>query len=158
MTRLSKNIDSREIECRCCGAVKADEKLIQGIQKLRDKIDMPIIFTSGYRCRDHNQAVGGAINSYHLTGQAADITCGMSLLRLYFEAIGVPEFQDGGVGLYPSNGFIHVDTRGKRARWGKLDGKHCTIHQALDALRKRRKEDATQPDIPVCPGGDNPTG
>ena len=146
MTRLSKNIDSREVACHCCGAVKADEKLIQGIQKLRDKIDMPIIFTSGYRCEAHNKAVGGATNSLHLTGQAADITCEMSLLRFYFEAIGVPEFQDGGVGLYPDNNMIHVDTRGKRARWGRLDGKYCTIHQALDALRKRRKGDDTIPD------------
>lgn len=32
-----------------------------------------IIITSGYRCEALNKAVGGVANSYHLTGQAADI-------------------------------------------------------------------------------------
>ena len=145
--RLSKNFTPREFRCPDCGRVRVEEKLVQGLQKLRDKTDRPIIVTSGYRCNEHNREVGGSENSLPLTGQAADITCaGMSLLRLYFEAIGVPEFQDGGVGLYSQNNFIHVDVRGKRARWGRLDGKYCTIHLALDALRKRRKEDVTKPD------------
>ena len=146
--RLSKDFSPWEFRCPDCGRVRVDEKLAQGLQKLRDKTDRPIIVTSGYRCKEHNRAVGGSENSLHLTGQAADITCpGMTLLRLYFEAIGVPEFADGGCGLYPQNNFIHVDTRGKRARWGRLDGRYCTIHLALDALRKKKKDD-TIPDSP----------
>lgn len=155
--RLSKNFAASEFKCGCpCGRVRIDEKLVQGLQKLRDKIDMPITITSGFRCKDHNMAVNGASNSLHLTGQAADITCDMSLLRLYFEAIGVPEFQTGGCGVYPQNGFIHVDVRGTRARWGRLDGKYCNIHQALEALKKGKKHDDTDPNIgwtgPGSPG------
>lgn len=33
----------------------------------------PLVITSGYRCRTLNTKVGGASNSYHLQGLAADI-------------------------------------------------------------------------------------
>lgn len=43
---------------------------------LRQAIGAPIIINSGYRCRALNSAVGGATNSLHLWGLAADITAG----------------------------------------------------------------------------------
>lgn len=43
------------------------------LDKLRDEWGRPIIVTSGYRCKELNAAVGGARNSQHLKGQAADI-------------------------------------------------------------------------------------
>lgn len=33
----------------------------------------PVIITSGYRCEEHNRAVGSVRNSQHLLGNAADI-------------------------------------------------------------------------------------
>ncbi len=145
--RLSKNFSAGEFRCSCCGRVRVDEKLIQGLQKLRDRIQRPIRITSGFRCKEKNDSLPGASkNSLHLTGQAADIACDMPLLMLYFEAIAVPEFRDGGAGLYVDGNFIHVDVRGKRARWGRVDGKYTTITQALDALKKARKKDDTIPD------------
>lgn len=43
------------------------------LDPLRDAWGAPIIVTSGYRCQRLNKAVGGASNSQHLYGQAADI-------------------------------------------------------------------------------------
>lgn len=43
---------------------------------LRQAIGAPITITSGYRCKALNSAVGGATNSLHLWGMAADITAG----------------------------------------------------------------------------------
>ena len=43
------------------------------LQPLRDKYGKPIVVTSGYRCRALNELVGGAKNSDHLYGFAADI-------------------------------------------------------------------------------------
>lgn len=43
------------------------------LQPLRDKLKKPILVTSGYRCRELNEAVGGAPTSQHLQGEAADI-------------------------------------------------------------------------------------
>lgn len=36
---------------------------------------LPILINSGYRCPELNEAVGGATNSAHLSGAAADIVC-----------------------------------------------------------------------------------
>lgn len=44
------------------------------LEPLRDHFG-PIIVNSGYRSKVVNAAVGGAKNSYHLLGKAADIKC-----------------------------------------------------------------------------------
>lgn len=38
-------------------------------------LDQPILITSGYRCPALNEACGGAENSAHLSGLAADFVC-----------------------------------------------------------------------------------
>lgn len=62
-----KNIPSKEEE----------ENLVALIEKILDPLRQaygkPIIVTSGYRCKALNSAIGGASNSQHLYGQAADI-------------------------------------------------------------------------------------
>lgn len=62
-----KNIPSKEQEQNLIA-------LIENIlDPLREAYGGPIIVTSGYRCPALNKAVGGAKNSQHMTGQAADI-------------------------------------------------------------------------------------
>ena len=39
----------------------------------REKLGMPVTVNSGYRCKEHNLAVGGVRGSQHLQGEAADI-------------------------------------------------------------------------------------
>lgn len=43
------------------------------LQPLRDALNVPVIINSGYRSPEVNKAVGGATNSSHLRGLAADI-------------------------------------------------------------------------------------
>lgn len=50
-------------------------KLAQVLQKIRDAYGQPIIVTSGYRSFEVNHKVGGASNSDHVFGAAADIKC-----------------------------------------------------------------------------------
>ena len=58
-------------------AVRCLELLADDIlDPLRARYGRPIYVTSGYRCRRLNDAVGGAYNSQHMLGQAADITVG----------------------------------------------------------------------------------
>lgn len=45
----------------------------QVLEPLRDYVNQPITISSGYRCKALNKAVGGASNSQHMTGEAADI-------------------------------------------------------------------------------------
>ena len=110
---LAPNFRLAEFECRHCGAVKIDPELIRRLQAMRDEIGKPLIINSGYRCPEHNRAVGGAANSQHLLGKAADMWVeGMSpdTLATHAEAVGF-----GGIGIYDT--FVHVDTRSGRARW-----------------------------------------
>lgn len=43
------------------------------LQPLREALNSPVNLNSGYRCPSLNQAIGGARNSQHMTGHAADI-------------------------------------------------------------------------------------
>lgn len=42
------------------------------LDPVRDKVNTPIIITSGYRCPQVNRLVGGVDNSQHMSGCAAD--------------------------------------------------------------------------------------
>ena len=49
------------------------KRLCEWLEVLRNKIGHPIVINSGYRSPQLNRKVGGAANSNHLTGCAADI-------------------------------------------------------------------------------------
>lgn len=111
---ISKNFKLREFACKDgSNLVKVDSELLDKLQKLRDRINKPIIINSGYRTPEHNKKVGGASGSQHLLGKAVDIKVnGMTptTLAKHAEAVGFR-----GIGLYKT--FIHVDTRAVKARW-----------------------------------------
>jgi hypothetical protein len=46
--------------------------LANKMQELRDKINLPIIISSGFRCPELNRAIGGAPNSLHMQFLACD--------------------------------------------------------------------------------------
>jgi zinc D-Ala-D-Ala carboxypeptidase len=50
-------------------------RLAAVLEVARRVLGHPIVVTSGFRCRELNAAVGGASNSHHLLGCAADIKC-----------------------------------------------------------------------------------
>jgi uncharacterized protein YcbK (DUF882 family) len=87
-------------------------RLANRLQVIRDVLNKPIIINSGYRTPAHNQAVGGAKNSMHLSGMAADIVVpGMSAPDLQHFL----QHWSGGMGRYAH--FTHVDIRPYQARW-----------------------------------------
>lgn len=51
-----------------------DELVRVILQPLRQAWGRPMVITSGYRCPTLNKAVGGVLNSAHLSGYAADVT------------------------------------------------------------------------------------
>jgi len=75
----------------------------------------PIVITSGYRTAKTNSSLEGAAkNSMHLQGKAIDFTIpGLSVRDVGKIA---SHFQAGGVGIYPSRNFIHLDT-GRVRTW-----------------------------------------
>lgn len=114
-------------ECGCGHSLPPqgiDQNLLAVLDRIREKIGRPISILSGYRCPVHNQTVGGAVNSIHMEGSASD---------LWYEGIDVEHLAqvaeetlaelgiEGGVGRYPTQQFVHVDTRGYTARWDEND-------------------------------------
>ncbi|MFA6721231.1 MAG: D-Ala-D-Ala carboxypeptidase family metallohydrolase [Candidatus Cloacimonadaceae bacterium] len=117
MGDLSNNFNRREFACHCgCGYDNPSPELIAALQELRERIDKPIIVLSGCRCEKHNRAVGGAKQSQHRYGRAADIkVSGRSPREVADIAEKIEYFRYGGIGIYET--FTHVDVRGYRVRW-----------------------------------------
>lgn len=115
--KLSPNFHRDEFACKCgCGFDTVDAELVQVLEQVRKWAGGPVHILSGARCPLHNDRVGGAYNSQHLYGRAADFwTPGASadLVYKYLYA----EFPDRfGLGRYPNR--THLDTRtGPAARW-----------------------------------------
>lgn len=115
----SYNFKAREFDCKDKYRTRApngmSKELIIKLERLRHELgDRPVTITSGYRTPAHNKLVGGASNSQHLYGRASDIKVkGVSPSKVYEVADRI--FAKGGVGKYPT--FVHVDTRGYRARF-----------------------------------------
>lgn len=120
MARPSQHFDESEFLCKCgCGGGhgRIHPHLILGLQMLRDLLGKPVVVTSAFRCPAHNAKVGGVPNSYHTQGFAADIyVLGLTPYELAGQAARVPMFLNGGIGIYPKRGFIHVDV-GLKRRW-----------------------------------------
>jgi zinc D-Ala-D-Ala carboxypeptidase len=49
--------------------------LARGLDQVRRHLGHPLEISSAYRCPELNAAVGGALNSQHVQGLAADFTC-----------------------------------------------------------------------------------
>ena len=77
-TQLSPHFNVREFRCSCG---KSHETLL--VSELVDKLEAlytalncsKIIVTSGYRCPEHDKAVGGTSSGQHTKGTAADVCC-----------------------------------------------------------------------------------
>ncbi|MGI6540965.1 MAG: D-Ala-D-Ala carboxypeptidase family metallohydrolase [Bacillota bacterium] len=109
MAKLSKNFDSSEFACKCgCGYDTPNPELIRMLQVARDLYGKPMRITSGCRCIKHNRNVGGASNSAHLAGKAADIATPTGADRyLLIKALLASGF--GRIGINFKKSFIHAD-------------------------------------------------
>ncbi len=127
MGDLSAHFSRDELQCRCCGRLQLDSRLLEGLEALRALAGVPVIIHAAYRCPRHNQEVGGVPHSQHTRGLAADLRLeGVSLQRMYELALEVPQFAQGGVGVY-DGGFLHVDVRQQSARWARVCGRYVSI-------------------------------
>jgi uncharacterized protein YcbK (DUF882 family) len=104
---ISENFARSEFACPCCGLDTVDAELLRLLENIRAHFDAPITVTSSYRCKNHNQSVGGAATSQHLYGRAADIV--VSGVEPALVAELADQLGAGGVGTYET--FTHVDTR-----------------------------------------------
>lgn len=113
---VAPNFKVSEFACNDKSAVCfVNPKLAELLQKIRTKAGAPIIINSAYRTVAYNTKVGGAANSQHIYGNAADICC-KTLSPNQLKAIAESIMgNSGGIGIYPT--FLHVDVREIPSRW-----------------------------------------
>lgn len=124
--KITKNFTEQEFACRCkskglydkdplsyCGGLSVyDLRLVQKLQVLRDRVGVPVVITSGYRCPAYNRrpepnGVGGATQSQHMLGRAADIQVQGYTPQQIAEI--AKELGFSFIGIYDT--FTHVDVR-----------------------------------------------
>ena len=94
-----------------------DRELLDLLVSIRERLDvsprLPFDLISGYRSPRtnamlHGHSDGVASRSQHLLGRATDIAIpGIPLDRVKLAALSANR---GGVGYYPRDGFVHIDT------------------------------------------------
>lgn len=116
------NFAPQELACKCCGLLVVNPRALTSLQKLRDTWKAPLSITSATRCKKHNERVGGATQSLHLSGRAFDISTPQSWTGVHISSFlywsTIAEFR--GIGLYPS--WIHVDN-GFHRTWEQGDSR-----------------------------------
>lgn len=126
--QLTRHFNRSEFACRgqnCCGgAAPINPDLVHALQRLRDIVGVPLTITSGFRCLTWNRKCGSRDTSQHPRGNAADVAVPHGYTATQFAEIAgtIPDFADGGIGVYPTKGFVHVDVREDGpARWDETD-------------------------------------
>jgi len=111
---LSSHFKVREFACKDgSDYILIDHRLVDLLEKIRNHFGRPVHITSAYRNPSYNRQIGGASDSQHCKGTAADITVsGVSPSEVYKYAHQICK---GGVGKY--SGFTHVDVRDYYSRW-----------------------------------------
>jgi len=119
MGDLTKNFSRWEFACNCgCGFDRIDMELVENLQSIRDQFTMPIHVSSGCRCAEYNNSIGSKPTSQHVLGKAADIwIADVRPIYIARRAVKLACFKYGGIGVYDT--FVHLDVRGKTARWGR---------------------------------------
>lgn len=91
------------------------KELIDILEEIRTHFNAPVYINSGYRTPKWNEKVGGAKNSFHCKGMAADIEVkGHSSLEVAKYANSI--MKQGGIIRYTN--FTHIDVREAKYRKG----------------------------------------
>lgn len=122
---LSIHFTTNELQCKCskCDIQYIENDLLDRLEIIRKLYGKPIKVTSGYRCPDHNKSQGGASNSSHVSGMAADIQPIIVTLDELDELYDICYTIFDNIGDGRNKGFIHVDVRPP-----KISGKRIWVY------------------------------
>lgn len=115
--RLTQHFKAEEFKCKdgtkeFLWAIE----LLEVLETIRNHFNEPVIINSGYRTPTWNTRVGGAKNSYHVKGMAADIRVKNVSPKEVAKFASEYMKDHGGVICYTN--FVHVDVREKYYRKG----------------------------------------
>lgn len=113
---LSKYFQPSDFTCSCCKVDLTTQEAKDRLLAYREKVGIPMIIDSSYRCEKHNTDVGGAKDSQHVHGTAFDIRWSHLTGAQKHSMLKVALEMFTGVGLHKA--FIHLDVRrGDRLIW-----------------------------------------
>ena len=113
--KLTEHFKVKEFACKDNSPVVfIDDSLYTILEVLRNKLEKPVIVTSGYRTPEWNKKCGGAKYSYHMRGMAADIRVdGMSAKELANKLNAIVPDK---CGIIVYKNWVHFDVRTSRYR------------------------------------------
>ena len=126
--KLSQNFTVREFACHDgSDTVLVDAALVKYLQRIRSWGGAPIVISSGYRTPTYNKKIGGAANSRHTKGEAADVYVkdrkkSISEIARFAQAIGVL-----GIEKNEDSNYVHIDTRARRYYWIHRGGRDIPV-------------------------------
>lgn len=104
--RCSQHFRFREFASKGNGWIELHRALVHGLERYRTALGRPVAIVSGYRDPAYNKRVGGASNSQHLYGNAADVPPALTVARVRELRVF------SGIGYDSSSGRVrHVDVR-----------------------------------------------
>lgn len=110
---LTANFSRDELKCKCgCDKCNMSLPFLLALQTVRDIVGRPLGVSSGYRCAEHNKAIGGAEHSYHMVGRAADVIT----LTPEETAEILSAAKKAGLVAVEGKGFVHLDN-GPLRKW-----------------------------------------
>lgn len=124
--RITPHFTWEEARCKCgsCtgwggNAIESEiRETAEWAEEVRKALgNVPMRINSWYRCRAHNQQIGGAPNSQHLLGKAIDFSV-KTLSPRTVQVTLRPRWPDLVRGLGSYSGFTHIDRRdGEPEKW-----------------------------------------
>lgn len=117
MGDITANFNKTDYQCRC-GACASNElrpatkdEVVQAVQRVRDRLGLPLSVSRGVSCSAHNAAIGGAPDSRHLPehADAVDIVAANSIFAAVIVAGVLAEPVFTAIRVYDDH--VHADAR-----------------------------------------------
>lgn len=106
------NFQPWEFECSHTGKCEMNEAFMDRLQRLRERLNMPLVITSGYRDPSHPIEIAKPEPGVHTLGRAVDIAAdSQAQYRIMKAAVEL-----GFTGFGFSRTFIHIDDWGESPR------------------------------------------
>lgn len=114
--RLSEHFKVYEFRCKDnTDPIFVSQILVDALESIREHFNKPVYINSAYRNPAYNAMVGGAKNSMHMYGMAADIHINGVTPKQIAEFAETIMPDTGGIGIYDN--FCHIDVRYVKSRW-----------------------------------------
>ncbi len=132
MGDLSEHYNHKDFICPCDQCRGKEFKIHLGLVGILEQIgahfNTKVNVLSAFWCDAYLESLQKERKSYHNRGKAVHINIdGIDLSEIFKYVEGIDDIN--GIGLYPKEGYIHIDTRPKEKRklWVKEGSNHVAI-------------------------------